>query len=78
VIFNNCFNPHLYLIITDGCFSDNGLFVKGPGPEPKDLQDLFRYEVLKMLKTEGKINDAIIENMLTWRRSGFKLTYNYT
>ena len=25
----------------------------------------------KMLKKEGKINDAIIENMLSWRHTGF-------
>jgi hypothetical protein len=30
----------------------------------KDLEKLFRYEVLKMLKVEGKINDAVIENMI--------------
>jgi hypothetical protein len=48
------FNPHLHLIVTDGCFSDNGTFVKGPVPEPKDLQELFRNEVLKMLKAGGK------------------------
>jgi hypothetical protein len=34
------FNPHLHLIVTDGCLSNNGTFVKGPVPEPKDLQDL--------------------------------------
>jgi hypothetical protein len=67
------FNPHLHLIVTDGCFSDNGTFVKGPVPEPKDLQELFRYEVLKMLKAEGKINDAVIENMLSWHHSGFNV-----
>jgi hypothetical protein len=31
-----------------------------------DLEDLFRYEVFKMLKSEGKITDAVIENMLSW------------
>jgi hypothetical protein len=67
------FNPHLHLIATDGCFSGKGTFTKGPGPEPNDLQELFRYEVLKMLKAEGKINDAVIENMLTWRHSGFNV-----
>jgi hypothetical protein len=67
------FNPHLHLIVTDGCFSNNGTFVKGPVPEPKDLQDLFRYEVFKMLKAEGKINDAVIENMLTWHHNGFNV-----
>jgi hypothetical protein len=31
-----------------------------------DLEKLFRLAVLKMLKTEGKITDAVIENMLSW------------
>jgi hypothetical protein len=44
------FNPHLHLIATDGSFSGKATFTKGPGPEPNDLQELFRYEVLKMLK----------------------------
>jgi len=37
----------------------------------EDLEEAFQYEVLKMLKKEGKINDAIIENMLSWHHSGF-------
>ncbi len=37
----------------------------------EDLQEAFQYEVLKMLKKEGKINDAVIENMLSWRHTGF-------
>ena len=28
------------------------------------LENLFRYEVFKMLKAEGKINDTVIENMI--------------
>ncbi len=27
---------------------------------------LFRYEVFKMLKPEGKITDVVIENMMNW------------
>ena len=27
---------------------------------------MFRHEVFKMLKTEGKINDVVIENMMNW------------
>jgi hypothetical protein len=71
------FNPHLHLIATDGCWSGKGTFTKGPGPEPKDLHELFRYEVLKMLKAEGKISDAVIENMLSWRHSGFNVYYGW-
>jgi hypothetical protein len=61
------------LITTDGCFSTGGTFTKSPEPVAKDLAELFRYEVLKMLKAEGKINDAVIENMLSWRHSGFNV-----
>ncbi len=31
----------------------------------------YRYEVLSMLKKEGKITDAVIENMMSWHHSGF-------
>jgi hypothetical protein len=67
------FNPDLHLIATDGCFSTGGTFTKSPEPVAKDLEELFQYEVLKMLKAEGKINDAAIENMLSWRHSGFNV-----
>jgi ribosomal protein S27E len=67
------FNPHLHLISTDGCFYNGGTYTKGSEPVAKDLEALFRYEVLKMLKAEGKIGDAVIENMLSWRHSGFNV-----
>ena len=37
----------------------------------KDLSEAFRHEVLSMLKKEGKITDAVIENMMSWHHSGF-------
>ena len=37
-----------------------------PTPQAKDLEEPFRYEVFKMLKAEGKINDVVIENMMNW------------
>jgi len=33
------------------------------------------YEVFKMLKSEGKITNVIIENMMNWRHSGFNVYY---
>ena len=65
------FNPHVHAIITDGCFLPDNSFVGVPGLYAEDLEETFQYEVLKMLKKEGKINDAIIENMLCWRHTGF-------
>jgi len=65
------FNPHLHAIVSDGCFSQDGDFHMAPGFMLEDLEEIFQYEVLKMLKKEGKITDAVIENMLSWRHSGF-------
>ena len=75
------FNPHLHLIVTDGCFLRESTtacpgcctFTKALGTTAKDLEELFRYEVLKMLKAEGKISDAVIENLLSWHHSGFNV-----
>ena len=56
------FNSHLHAIHTDSCFFGNGSFKACPKPNTKDLEDLFRYEVFNMLKSEGKSNDVVIEN----------------
>ena len=44
-----------------------------PPPDTGELEKLFRYEVFKMLKVEGKITDVIIENMMNWRHSGLEV-----
>ena len=36
-------------------------------------EKLFRYEVFKLLRSEGKISDAVIENMMGWRHRGFNV-----
>jgi len=44
----------------------------------EDLEAIFQYKVLKMLKMlkkEGNITDAVIENMLSWRHSGFSFPF---
>ncbi|MDX9788743.1 MAG: transposase [Desulfobacterales bacterium] len=67
------FNPHLHAIVSDGCFRSDDTFRMAPGFMAKDLEKAFQHEVLKMLKKEGKINDAIIENLLSWRHSAFQV-----
>jgi len=67
------FNPHLHIIATDGCFYGNDSFIKGPTPSPHELEDAFRHEILKLLKKEGMITDFVIDNMMTWRHSGFNV-----
>ncbi len=67
------FNPHLHIIATDGCFYGNGSFIVCPRPDGKTLDELFRHEVFKLLKSEGKITDSIMENMMNWRHTGFNV-----
>ena len=60
------FHPHLHVLATDGCFYNDATFMVCPLPDTGALEKLFRYEVFKMLKAEGKITDVIIENLMNW------------
>lgn len=42
-------------------------------PDASNLIDLFCEKVFKMLKKIGKIDDHIIETMLSWHHSGFNV-----
>jgi hypothetical protein len=66
------FNSHPHVFCTDGCFYGHGSFKACPTPQAKDLEEPFRPEVFKMLKTEGKIYD---ESSLIGGRA--KLIYYY-
>ena len=66
-------NLHLHAVVTDDCFLLDGSFVGIPGFHAEDLEETFQYEVLKMLKKEGGINDAVVENMLSRRHAGFNV-----
>ena len=58
---------------TYGCFYNGDAFMVCPLPDTIELEEMFRYEVFKMLKAEGKITDLVIENMMNWRHSGFSV-----
>jgi len=67
-------NSHIHMIASDGLFLKNGLFYVMPSSiDLKPLEDIFQATILKMLKEEGKINDDIITNLLSWRHSGFSV-----
>jgi hypothetical protein len=62
------------MLVTDGLFLKNGMFYVMPSnSDLKPLEDIFQATILKMLKEEGKINDDIITNLLSWRHSGFSV-----
>ena len=67
------FHPHLHAIVTDGLFRDTGTFYAMRPTDLKPLEDLFRAEVFKFLKKEGKITDELIRKLMAWRHSGFSI-----
>ena len=49
------------------------IYVMPSRSDLKPLEDIFQATILKMLKEEGRINDDIITNLLSWRHSGFSV-----
>jgi hypothetical protein len=43
------FNPHLHILGRDGCFYGDGMFRVAPRFETKQLEEIFRHNVFKML-----------------------------
>ena len=68
------FHPHLHVLTTDGCFYNDAAFMVCPVPDTSVLEKLFRYEVFKMVKAEGKITDVVIENMMNPHRPARMIT----
>ena len=67
------YHPHLHVLATDGLFRDTGTFYVMKDVDLKPLEELFRAEVFKFLKKEGKITDELINKLLKWRFSGFSI-----
>ena len=67
------FHPHLHAIVSDGLFKDTGTFYVMRDIELKPLEELFRAEVFKMLKKEGKITEETVQKLLEWKHSGFNI-----
>lgn len=53
------------IISENDIWKKDGDFHMAPGFMLEDLEEIFQYEMLKMFKKEGKITDAVIENMLS-------------
>lgn len=67
------FNPHAHIIGTAGCYDSNNNFFKSVDIRITEIENDFGKRVLKMLKKEGKITQEDIENMDSWKHSGFNV-----
>ena len=65
---------HIHILLADGLFQENGVFFVMPKIDIKPLAELFRANVLKMLKKEGRIDTGLIAKLLIWKHnSGFSV-----
>jgi hypothetical protein len=67
------FHPHLHCLVTDGCFMANDWFYVLPEIDIKKLESLFRHKVLKLLLSEKRISEELVEKLLSWKNSGFSV-----
>ncbi len=67
------FHPHIHLLITDGVFCPDGTFQRFTHFDTSLVERLFRAELLRILLCKGLISQDIVENLLSWRHSGFSV-----
>jgi Putative transposase len=61
------------ILPTDGCFLGTGALQDAPVIVRKDLKEIFRHKVFKMLLSEGKITEGLVRMLMSWRHSGFNV-----
>jgi hypothetical protein len=67
-------HPHLHGLVADGLFTESGYFYVMPKVDIRPLAELFRANVLTLLKKEGLIDDSFIKMIMSWRHnSGFSV-----
>jgi hypothetical protein len=66
------FHPHLHILTTWGGFDKAGRFHRVRDvPSEETVSRLFRHKILKTLLREHAITQDIVDNMLSWKHTGF-------
>ena len=61
------------LQFSDDCFYGKGMFQAAPRFKTKQLEEIFRHKVFKMLLTKEKTTKALIDMLIKCRHSGFNV-----
>ena len=56
----------LHVLASDGCFYGHGMFRVAPRFETKQLEEIFRHNVFKMLLSKGKITQELVDMLMSW------------
>jgi len=65
------FHPHVHVLVTDGGFLPDGTFRPLAGFDSQHIERLFCAEVLRVLLAKELVTETIVDNLLSWRHSGF-------
>lgn len=67
------FHLHLHILVSDGCYHENGMSSVSPAVDTKALKQIFRHNVLKMLLAKDKIAQNMVALLDKWRHTGFNV-----
>jgi hypothetical protein len=66
-------HPHIHALVTDGAFAPDGTFHPLPAVAVEPFRELFAHKVLSLLLERGKIGTDVVENIRSWKHSGFSV-----
>jgi hypothetical protein len=64
-------HPHVHALASRGGWDRTGTWLPVPYLDEGAAEQLFRHEVIKLLRDAGLLNEKRIELLLSWRHSGF-------
>jgi hypothetical protein len=64
-------HPHLHVLMSDGGFRRDGMFVPLPSPDPAVLEEAWRRAMLAEFVRQGWLEEDEAAGMLGWPHSGF-------
>jgi hypothetical protein len=66
-------HPHIHALAPDGAFDETGTFHPLPAVAAEPFRELFAQKVLGLLLGRGKIGAEVVENLRSWKHSGFSV-----
>lgn len=69
-------HPHIHALISQGCYDREGNFhLLIDTLDETKFEKLFMHKVFKMMMREEKINEFLVEKIMSWHHSGFNVHF---
>ena len=67
-------HPHIHALVSEGVFlPETGAFLPLPKLATEPFLELWEQEVFALLLREGKITEEVVQNIRSWKHSGFSV-----